>query len=169
MDEGSKVFWKRFASRNDVPLEGLSFLYDTYRHAQESLVDDLDGPMAPRRHCSAAFICRWIVALAKSKFGDEYVAALGSWNLDTSEKVGNVVYALIRRGLMLRKYPDSQSDFDEQFDFSRGDGRYGRVPAYPYPLDFLPLVFDPYRFSLLRLLIVMTTVALLLGSFAISK
>ena len=169
MDEGSHVFWKRFASRTGVPLEGLSFIYDAFRHAKEAITDDHNDPTAQPPHCSAAYVCRWFVSLAKTKFGDDYVAALKSWNLDTSEKVGDVVYALISRGLMLRKYPDDQSDFDGQFDFSQDSAQLTRAAPYPYPTEYLPKAIDPYRFSLRALLVLMTIVALILAGIAISK
>jgi uncharacterized repeat protein (TIGR04138 family) len=38
--------------------------------------------------------------------------ALKLWGLDTSEKLGRVVYGLVDRGYMERQEGDAQSDFD---------------------------------------------------------
>jgi uncharacterized repeat protein (TIGR04138 family) len=169
MNDDSKIFWKRFASRTGVPLEGLSFIYDAFRHAQDSIAEELSEKEVRKRHCSAAYICRWFVCLAQEKFEKDYIAALKSWRLDTSEKLGVAVYALIGRNLMDRQYPDSQSDFEGRFDFSQDSPEATGASPYPYPTNYLPPVIDPYRFSLRTLLIIVTLVALVLGSLAISK
>jgi uncharacterized repeat protein (TIGR04138 family) len=169
VNDDSDIFWKRFAPRTGVPLEGLSFIYHAFRCAQDSIADELSEKEVRRRHCSAAYICRWFICLAQEKFGEDYIAALKSWNLDTSEKLGIAVYALIGRNLLDRQYPDTQSDFEGRFNFSQDSAEATGASPYPYPTNYLPRVIDPYRFSLRTLLIIVTLVALVLGSLAISK
>jgi hypothetical protein len=114
-------------------------------------------------------LCRSFVRLAEDTFGADYIHVLSSWGLDTSEKLGQVVYFLARWSLVLRQYPDEQSDFDGQFNFSTvsPEPRIGAV--FHYPTDRLPKVIDPYRFSLRMVLAVMTLVALIFGILLHSK
>jgi hypothetical protein len=119
-------------------------------------------------HCSAAEFCAFFVQFAKDQFGDEYVGVLKSWRLDTSEKLGRVIYVLVRRSLYQARYPDRESDFEGQFDFSSVSPQPSVASVYPYPSGHLPQILDPYSFSLGTLLIAVTLVAVLLGLMVIS-
>lgn len=170
LDERYAIFWKRVASRTGVPLEGLGFIYDAFSFAQKCKAEDLGEADIGTRHCSAAEFCGSFVRLAQEKFGAEYVAALKSWRLDTSEKLGRVIYALVRRSVLKRQYPDCESDFDSQFDFSRVGPHESQVPGvYHYPTNHLPKAIDPYSFSLRTLLLIMTMIAVMLGLMMASR
>ena len=162
MNEGLRKFWSDVSSSTGVPLEGLSFMYDASTFTQrcnpdKSLIKE------GRQHYTAATYCESFVRLAQERLGADYIAALTSWNLDTSEKLGCAFYALISRGLILQQASDLQSDFDGRFDFSNNtESSPERV--YPYPLTYL----NDYRgIQLGRIRAVISTVASLLILVAI--
>jgi uncharacterized repeat protein (TIGR04138 family) len=108
------TFWQSVAADLGVPVNGLAFIYDAFDYMREKRGQTKTEP----RHCSAADYCDAVVQLAKHIFGEDYVSALKSWGLDTSEKVGCVIFKLVDRGLIDRQESDRESDFHDQFDFS---------------------------------------------------
>ena len=169
VDDSQRIFWKRITSKTGVPIEAIAFIFDALTLARKYIAEELGQPEDRRRRCSAPELCHSFVRLAEDTFGAEYIYALNSWGLETSEKLGQVIYELVRWGLVRRQYPDEQSDFDGQFRFSTvSPGQNGRT-EFHYPTDRLPKVIDPYRFSLRMALLVITVVAVLLGVLVRSK
>jgi uncharacterized repeat protein (TIGR04138 family) len=131
-------FWKRVSDSTGVPLEGLSFIYDACDFTQQSREHETGGIERRLRHFSAAEFCQSFVRLAQEKFGDESIAALRSWHLDSSEKLGRVIYRLIDHNIMQRRDGDAQSDFGGQFDFSGEIGSGSTEAVHSYSLAGLP-------------------------------
>jgi uncharacterized repeat protein (TIGR04138 family) len=145
-----------------IPLEGLSFMYEASTFTQRC---NPDKSLIKKglQHFTAATYCESFVRLAQERLGADCIAALKSWNLDTSEKLGCAFYALISRGLMGQQASDLQSDFDGRFNFSNGtESSPERV--YPYPLTYL----NDYRgLRHARIRAVISTIASLLIVVAI--
>jgi uncharacterized repeat protein (TIGR04138 family) len=109
-------FWNRAASEIGISVEGLEFVCDALRVTPQYRGEEPVDIKGPIRHCTAEEFCSAFVQFAQDTFGSDYRAALQIWNLDTSEKVGRVVYELIGRNLLEREDGDQQSDFDGRFD-----------------------------------------------------
>jgi uncharacterized repeat protein (TIGR04138 family) len=131
-DNTKATFWKRIAASTGVPPEGLSFIYDACEFTQTC---QISGRLV---HFSAVDYCRCFVELARTKLGADYAAALTSWNLDTSEKLGQAFYALIELGFMRQQKDDCLSEFAGQFSFADPSSQQALHPAYTYPLTGLP-------------------------------
>jgi uncharacterized repeat protein (TIGR04138 family) len=129
----SSNLWSRVSASTGVPLDGLRFVYDVFDFMQQHETSEASCPEKQKRHCTAAEYCEAFIGLAKEKFGADYVAALFSWNLETSDKLGRLFYALINRNLMGKQDSDHQNDFDGQFDFSSVVTRPLPTGPYNYP------------------------------------
>lgn len=135
-DNTKAKFWNRIAASTGIPLEGLSFIYDAcdFTHICRTNAQ----PDAELEHFTAADYCRCFVEMARTKLGSDYIAALHSWNLGTSEKLGQAFYRLIDLGLMGKQEGDSLSEFAGQFSFADDAKEQKPKPAYTYPLTGLP-------------------------------
>lgn len=110
--------WTRLASELQMPPEAVLFVGEALRCTpkyleQDGLFDD------PSRHCSGQDMCKVFLHVAKDHLGSDYAAVLRRWGLDTSEKLGAVVYALVAEGKLLAQEGDRPSDFDGQFDLTQ--------------------------------------------------
>jgi uncharacterized repeat protein (TIGR04138 family) len=151
--------WDGISASTGVPLEGLSFTYAAFDFNRERITRESGGVEYPQRHCTGAEFCTAFVQLAKNTFGDDYIAALTSWQLNTSEKLGQIVFALVERKLIGKQEGDLQGDFDGQFDFSKlaPDPPPARAYEYPtaklhrlvYPLHPQPRRPSPVIFALI--------------------
>jgi hypothetical protein len=83
--------------------------------------------------------------MARIKLGGGYIAALKSWNLDTSEKLGKTFYRLIDLGLMGKLDSDCLNEFTGQFSFADDATEAKPKRAYAYPLAGLPDYQFPQR------------------------
>ena len=119
MDEDTTALWDRVATEVGVPIEGLEFICDSLRYTPQYYGEEPDDVEGQVRHCGAVEFCGGFVRFAKDTFGGDFVTALKLWGLDTSEKLGRVVYYLIDVNLIERQDGDDQSDFDGQFDLTK--------------------------------------------------
>jgi uncharacterized repeat protein (TIGR04138 family) len=114
-DELTK-FWNRISAKTGVPLDGLRFISDAF-DCSTRLATEPNAEI-PIHHRTAAEVCLCFVDFARETFGDDYKPALKSWNLDKSEKLGQVIFTLVDCNVWQKQDSDVQSDFDRQFDFS---------------------------------------------------
>jgi uncharacterized repeat protein (TIGR04138 family) len=89
---------------------------DSLHFAPQYCGDEPGDVDTDARHCTAAEYCRAFVQFAKDSFGPDYISALTLMELDTGEKLGRMVYELIRLGVVQQQEGDSQSDFEGLFD-----------------------------------------------------
>ena len=90
MSDDVTPYWNSVAASIGVPVDALGFTYDTFdyiRGQQANLRGDLLETKS-LQHVTAAEFSAAFVQLAKETFGDDYAAALSSWGLETSEKLG---------------------------------------------------------------------------------
>lgn len=143
MNDPTAKYWDGISASIGVPLEGLSFTYAAFDFNRERVTRESGGVEYPQRHCTAAEFCCAFVQLAKNTFGDDYIAALTSWQLNSSEKLGQIVFALADHNLIGKQDSDLQSDFNGQFDFSDLGLELPPARAYDYPTTNLPPVILP--------------------------
>jgi uncharacterized repeat protein (TIGR04138 family) len=111
--DNSLEAWEKIASEVGISYPALHFLLAALQEARpyHQKPPTTDGSC----HVSAFEFCCAFMNLAQRSFGADYAKWLHGWNLDTSEKVGAVVFALIEKDLMRRQDGESQSDFENIF------------------------------------------------------
>ncbi len=117
-DNTADQFWVDVAEELDAPLEALEFLFEALQFAPQYAGEEPGDAVAPSRDCSIGELCHGFVRLAQDTYGCDYVDVLMNWDLATSEKLGELVFQLIARGLIERNEGDNQSDFIGRFDLA---------------------------------------------------
>ena len=81
--------------------------------------DDLDEDAEPRveRHLTGQQLCEAIRQYAVEQYGYMAKVVLNSWGLHTTGDFGEIVYNLIRIGMMKKSESDRREDFDDCYDF----------------------------------------------------
>jgi uncharacterized repeat protein (TIGR04138 family) len=125
--------WERIEASTGVPLDGIRFIYATFNLKRQHASRSPDVEQRPSSHCTAREFCRSFVQFAEETFGKQYFAALNSWGLNSSEKLGRVVFALVDRNLLWKQDGDLLSDFDGHFDFSDINPEVVTSRIYCYP------------------------------------
>jgi uncharacterized repeat protein (TIGR04138 family) len=138
LTEAALKYWQQVSAECGVSIDGLSFMYDAFTFTQQSVANEIGETAIAGRHCTAAQYCDSFIRFAKDKFGEDYVAALSSYGLDTSEKLGQALYLLISRNLFGKQESDLQSDFDDQFNLASDNSKSANWPVCPYSLEHLP-------------------------------
>lgn len=80
--------------------------------ALQKVVEDI----GEKRHLQAAELANGVVELAHDEFGPLASEVLQSWGLETTEDLGEVVFAMVETGIMGARKEDRQADFEELFD-----------------------------------------------------
>jgi uncharacterized repeat protein (TIGR04138 family) len=88
---------------------GFLFLYDVVAHAQARFGGG---------HVSGAQFLESFRLLSRSRFGADALDVLAKNGIRRTEDVGEMVFALVDRGLMGASPEDERSDFDAGFDFA---------------------------------------------------
>jgi uncharacterized repeat protein (TIGR04138 family) len=109
-------------------LDAYQFVRDGLAYAQEVLhlgerkatSEDPSGE-TPRveQHLTGQQLCEAIRQYAISQYGLMAKTVLNSWGLQTTSDFGEVVYNLIRVGLMKKSKTDRREDFDDCFEFDQ--------------------------------------------------
>src|SRR3954453_20419957 len=100
MSDDVPPFWIDVAGSIGVPPDALGFTYDTFNYIRRQKFPNVSYIALAPQHVTAAEFSAAFVELAKQTIGDEYAAALDSWGVETSEKLGAVVFALVERNLI---------------------------------------------------------------------
>ncbi len=93
-------------------------------------VHDEEEPDTPR-HVSGQQLCEGLRLLALESWGSLAQAVLGNWNIRSTRDFGEMVFLLIKLGLMGKQDSDLIEDFDNVYNFHEAFG------AYEIPLDNL--------------------------------
>ncbi len=104
-------------------LEAYQFVRDALAYAQDELgmgraavADDPDD-LPPEPHLTGQQLCEAIRQLAIEQFGLMAKVVLNNWGVYTTGDFGNIVYNLIRVGMMRKSETDRREDFDDVYDF----------------------------------------------------
>jgi uncharacterized repeat protein (TIGR04138 family) len=81
--------------------------------ALHSVLRSLEGP----RHISGEELVEGVRELAFERFGPMAGTVLGHWGIHATEDVGDVVFALVEQGVLVKQEGDSREDFADVFDF----------------------------------------------------
>jgi uncharacterized repeat protein (TIGR04138 family) len=109
-------------------LDAYQFVRDGLAYAQEVLhvgerqatSEDPSGETARvEQHLTGQQRCEAIRQYAISQYGLMAKTVLNSWGLQTTSDFGEVVYNLIRVGLMKKSKTDRREDFDDCFEFDQ--------------------------------------------------
>lgn len=101
--------------------EGLNFTADKLELHNCNCLEPLAGNSggSPRHDChiSGQQLCDGIRQYALAQFGLMARTVLNSWGIQTTSDFGEIVYNLIRVGILKKSPDDRRSHFDDVFDF----------------------------------------------------
>ena len=90
------------------------------------VMEGLDGP----RHISGAELAEGVRGLALERFGPMARTVLQHWGIHTTADLGDIVFALVDCGVLIRQDGDSPEDFRDVFDFGEAfEQNYPRSPG----------------------------------------
>jgi uncharacterized repeat protein (TIGR04138 family) len=76
------------------------------------------------RHISGAELAGGVRDLAIEKFGPMARTVLEHWGIQATVDVGDIVFALIECGVLIKQEEDVREDFADVFDFDEAFARY---------------------------------------------
>ena len=100
-----------------------------YLFVLSSLHHVIDGLPEPR-HISGAELAEGVRALALERFGPMARTVLEHWGVESTRDLGEIVFALVECGILIKEDEDSLEDFDGVFDFEEAFDR-----DYPWGAD----------------------------------
>jgi uncharacterized repeat protein (TIGR04138 family) len=111
-------------------LEAYQFIRDALEHGQdvlglsgqpeEEIEKELGDPfdVQSEQHLTGQQLCEAIRHYALQQYGYMSKVVLNQWGLKTTGDFGEIVYNLIRIGMMKRSDTDRREDFDDCYDFT---------------------------------------------------
>ena len=81
--------------------------------ALQEVMQGLNEP----RHISGRELAEGVRRLALSRFGPLSKTVLQHWGIHSTEDLGDIVFALVECGVLIRQAEDSREDFRGVFDF----------------------------------------------------
>lgn len=84
------------------------------------LLDALEmvlAELAERRHVSGPELAEGVRTLAIARFGPMARTVLAYWGICSTEDLGEVVFALVNAGVLVKRKEDRLEDFEKLFDF----------------------------------------------------
>ena len=91
-----------------------------HRHAYDFLLDALQAVISglnERRHISGRELVDGVRSLALERFGPMARTVLEYWGIHSTEDVGEIVFALVDMGILVKHAADRPEDFADVFDF----------------------------------------------------
>ncbi len=82
------------------------------------VIDDIQESMDVRRHISGEVLLAGLKEYASSKYGPMAKEVLNSWGVFTTEDIGNIVFMMVKFGILDKTEEDSIEDFKEAFNFT---------------------------------------------------
>lgn len=108
-----KIMEAFFRTNTRHPEDAYKFLYETLDWIQGQIVRDEKRT----RHISGKELSLGFRDLAIEQFGCMARTVLETWNIRSTENIGDMVFDLVGIGLMGTSGDDQKSDFDGIFDF----------------------------------------------------
>ncbi len=110
------------AIRHDgrYPPEAFEFLHQGLERAVRAKRTDYEDTS---RHVSGQELCEALRLEAINRWGALAGTVLRSWNVRGTRDFGEMVYLMVRLGLMGKQESDSIDDFDDVYDFRDAFGR----------------------------------------------
>ncbi len=107
----------------DFVWEALNFAHEELNMGTAKPSEAGDAPEAPRaehkpeRHVTGQELCEAIRQYALRQYGLLAKTVLNSWGVSSTSDFGEIVFNLIRIGLMRKTKDDRREDFDNVYDF----------------------------------------------------
>jgi uncharacterized repeat protein (TIGR04138 family) len=98
---------------------------------EQEIEEALAGRERPVRHLTGQELCEAIRQFAIHEYGLLARIVLNSWGVHTTGDFGEIVYNMIRAGLMRKSRTDRREDFDDQYDFAEVFERRFRILPEP--------------------------------------
>lgn len=105
------------------------------RRAYDFLLDALHDVIAglnERRHISGRELADGVRRLALKRFGPLARIVLEHWGVRSTEDVGEMVFALVEMGILVKHTDDRPEDFVAVFDFEEAFDRDYPWTVYPW-------------------------------------
>jgi uncharacterized repeat protein (TIGR04138 family) len=101
--------------------DGLAYAQEVLHLGERKATSEESSGEGPReeQHLTGQQLCEAIRQYAISQYGLMAKTVLNSWGLRTTSDFGEVVYNLIRVGLMKKSKTDRREDFDNCFEFDQ--------------------------------------------------
>jgi uncharacterized repeat protein (TIGR04138 family) len=87
-----------------------------YLHVLAALQEVMDRLPEPR-HISARELAEEVGSLALERYGLMSRIVLEHWGVHSTENVGDIVFALVDAGVLVKQDEDRVEDFEDVFDF----------------------------------------------------
>lgn len=81
--------------------------------ALHSVLAELEEP----RHISGVELARGVRVLALEQYGPMARTVLGHWGIHSTEDLGEIVFAMVECGVLVKQEEDRREDFQGLFDF----------------------------------------------------
>ena len=132
MDQQAAEFFER-AVRSDgrYPPAAYEFLHHGLERTTAACFSDEES--SDPRHVSGGQLCEGLRALAIELWGPLARSVLDAWNIRSTRDFGEMVFFLVKLGLMGKQKSDQIEDFTDVYDFDEAFG------SYDIPLDNLRL------------------------------
>jgi uncharacterized repeat protein (TIGR04138 family) len=75
--------------------------------------------LAEPRHISGRELSRGVRDLALERFGPMARTVLEHWGIHATEDLGDIVFALVDCGILIKQHEDRREDFRDVFDFEQ--------------------------------------------------
>ena len=128
MSEESYSLYELVSQDPRYPVEAYLFVREALAYAADSA--ELDGPADPadsdprklhrarrERHLTGQQLCEAIRQYSLNQFGYMARTVLGSWNITQTSCFGDIVYNMIRIGIMKKSSRDRRTHFDDVYEF----------------------------------------------------
>lgn len=104
------------------PEEAFEFLYEGLKFTSHRVYGARKDDSA--KHVTGQQLCEGLRDLALHTWGLLASSVLASWNIKSTRDFGEMVFLLVKHGLMGKRDEDLIEDFDDVFPFSSAFGRY---------------------------------------------
>ncbi|GAB6167438.1 hypothetical protein JCM19992_34380 [Thermostilla marina] len=124
----SHPLWKLVREDKRYKIDAYFFVFDALRFAQQELGMGHEAPNEPmeddeddqpHRHVTGQELCHAIREYAIRQFGYMAKTVLNNWGIYKTGDFGEIVYNLIRLGMMRKTKEDRREDFDDVYDFEQ--------------------------------------------------
>ena len=97
--------------------EAYFFIYSALDHTVRKLKRDHEAT-AVSRHVTGQELCRGIAEYGRDQFGPMVQSVFDYWGITETVHFGEIVFSLVRNGLMSKTEEDRLEDFTDVYDFA---------------------------------------------------
>ncbi len=97
--------------------DGLQYAQEVLRLGEKKATSEPGSETKVEQHLTGQQLCEAIREYAIAQYGLMAKTVLNNWGLTSTSDFGEVVYNLIRVGLMKKSKSDRREDFDNCYDF----------------------------------------------------